>query len=73
MNQEKAETTFRLLFESINSVLFALSEDELGYVLSNLTLSLFRTCERDLSDESMDRLTEAIESDDDEEMERRVH
>lgn len=61
------------LIETINSTIAGLEANEAGTVLANLTIRLFRTCERDLSDESMERLTEAIESDDDEEMERRVH
>lgn len=63
------------LIETINSTLSGLEANEAGTVLANLTIRLFRTCERDLSEESMERLAEAIESDedDDAEMERSLH
>ena len=73
MNEGAVMDAVAAMADSINEKLAPLSESDRGTVLANLTIRLFRTCERDLTDESMERLMEAIESDDDEEMERRVH
>ncbi len=72
MNEDDVVNAVAAMADSISEKLASLSESDRGTALANLTLSLFRTCERDLTEESMERLMEAIESDEDDK-DRRVH
>ena len=47
-----------------NTEFDAMDDTDRGTLLANLTISLFRTCERDLTEESLDRLLDEIERDD---------
>ena len=40
-----------------------MDDTDRGTLLANLTISLFRTCERDLAEESLDLLMDEIERD----------
>ena len=46
-----------------NTEFDAMDDTDRGTLLANLTISLFRTCERDLTEESLDRLLDEIERD----------
>jgi len=53
------------LTDAINAELENLDDTARGTVLANLTISLFRTCARDLTEESFDLLVEELDKDDD--------
>ena len=71
MDKDKVDAALAQLSAGINAVLGELEGDERGTTLANLTISLFRACEAELSEDSMDRLVDAIDEDD--ETERVVH
>ncbi len=54
--------------DQISNELSTLSDDARGTVLANITLRLFRTCERDLTPESFDLLCETLEEEDEPEV-----
>jgi Ca2+-binding EF-hand superfamily protein len=53
------------LTDAINAEFDSLDDAARGTVLANLTISLFRTCARDLTEESFDLLVEELDKDDD--------
>ena len=54
--------------DAINAQLNALDGNDRGTVLANLTISLFRTCETELTDESFDLFVEELNKDEDSEV-----
>ena len=52
--------------EAVTGALNALDGNDRGTVLANLTISLFRACEEELTDESFDDLIAHLEDDDEE-------
>ena len=52
--------------EAVTGALNALDGNDRGTVLANLTISLFRACEEELTDESFDALIAHLEDDDEE-------
>ena len=64
MTDSQIKASIATLTDAINAELENLDDTARGTVLANLTISLFRTCERDLTEESLDRLLDEIERDD---------
>jgi len=56
------------LTDAINAELENLDDTARGTVLANLTISLFRTCETELTDESFDLFVEELNKDEDSEV-----
>ena len=61
-NDQIIQSSLDRLSEAINKELASIPSDALGDVLANLTLNLFRACESELTEESFERLCDAIES-----------
>lgn len=61
-NDQIIQSSLDRLSEAINKELASIPSDALGDVLANLTLNLFRACESQLTEESFERLCDAIES-----------
>ncbi len=71
IDKEAVTGALDAISDAINAQLNALDGNDRGTVLANLAISLFRACEAELSEDSMDRLVDAIDEDD--ETERVVH
>jgi len=71
IDKEAVTGALDAISDAINAQINALDGNDRGTVLANLTISLFRACEAELSEDSMDRLVDAIDEDD--ETERVVH
>ena len=63
MTDSQIKASLARLTDAINAEFDSLDDAARGTVLANLTISLFRTCERDLTEESLDRLLDEIERD----------
>lgn len=64
MNETKVQASINRIVAGINTEFDAMDDTDRGTVLANLTISLFRTCERDLTKESLELLMDEIERDD---------
>ena len=64
MNETKVQSSLlSRIVAGINTEFDAMDDTERGTLLANLTISLFRTCERDLTEESLELLMDEIERD----------
>ena len=63
MNEAKVQASLNRIVAGINTEFDAMDDTERGTLLANLTISLFRTCERDLTKESLELLMDEIERD----------
>ena len=63
MNETKVQASINRIVAGINTEFDAMDDTERGTLLANLTISLFRTCERDLTEESLELLMDEIERD----------
>ena len=68
MTDSQIKASIATLTDAINAELENLDDTARGAVLANLTISLFRTCERDLTDESFDLFVEELNKDEDSEV-----
>ena len=69
MNETKVQASINRIVAGINTEFDAMDDTDRGTLLANLTISLFRTCERELDDlagqmrrqvsESVDRILDA--------------
>lgn len=62
-NDQIIQSSLDRLSEAINKELASIPSDALGDVLANITINLFRACESELTEESFERLCDAIEND----------
>jgi len=63
MNETKVQASLNRIVAGINTEFDAMDDMDRGTLLANLTISLFRTCERDLTEESLELLLDEIERD----------
>ena len=63
MNETKIQASLSRIVADINTECGEMDDTERGTLLANLTISLFRTCERDLTEESLELLLDEIERD----------
>ena len=63
MNETKVQASLNRIVAGINTEFDAMDDTDRGTLLANLTISLFRTCERDLAEESLELLLDEIERD----------
>ena len=63
MNEAKVQASLNRIVAGINTEFDAMDDTDRGTLLANLTISLFRTCERDLTKESLELLMDEIERD----------
>lgn len=63
MNETKVQSSLSRIVAGINTELDSMDYTERGTLIANLTISLFRTCERDLTEESLELLLDEIERD----------
>jgi len=68
VTDSQIKASIATLTDAINAELENLDDTARGTVLANLTISLFRTCERDLTDESFDLFVEELNKDEDSEV-----
>lgn len=61
-NDQIIQSSLDRLSEAINKELASIPSDALGDVLANITINLFRACESELTEESFDRLCDALDS-----------
>ena len=66
IDKEAVTGALDAISDAINARLNALDGNDRGTVLANLTISLFRACEEELTDESFDELIACLEDDDEE-------
>ena len=66
IDKEAATGALDAISDAINAQLNALDVNDRGTVLANLTISLFRACEEELTDESFDALIAHLEDGDEE-------
>lgn len=64
MNEAKVQASLNRIVAGIDAEFDAMDDTDRGTLLANLTISLFRTCERDLTEESLELLMDEIERDD---------
>lgn len=67
IDKDAVTSTLDAITQAINTHLNAIDGDDRGTVLANLTISLFRACEEELTDESFDELVAHLDEDDGEE------
>ena len=65
IDKDAVTSTLDAIAQSINTHLNAVDGNDRGTVLANLTISLFRTCEKELTDESFDELVAQLDDEDD--------
>lgn len=63
INKEAVTGALDAISDAINAQINALDGNDRGTVLANLTISLFRACEEELTDESFDALIAHLEDD----------
>lgn len=63
MNEAKVQASLNRIVAGIDAEFDAMDDTDRGTLLANLTISLFRTCERDLTEESLELLMDEIERD----------
>ena len=63
MNETKVQASLSRIVAGINTEFDAMDDTDRGTVLANLTISLFRTCETELTEESLELLMDEIERD----------
>ena len=63
MTDSQIKASIATLTDAINAELENLDDTARGTVLANLTISLFRTCETELTDESFDLFVEELNKD----------
>lgn len=63
MNETKVQASINRIVAGINTEFDAMDDTDRGTLLANLTIRLFRTCERDLTEESLELLMDEIERD----------
>ena len=63
MNEAKVQASLNRIVAGIDAEFDAMDDTDRGTLLANLTISLFRTCERDLTEESLELLLDEIERD----------
>ena len=68
MTDSQVKASIATLTDAINAELENLDDTARGTVLANLTISLFRTCETELTDESFDLFVEELNKDEDSEV-----
>lgn len=68
MTDSQIKASIATLTDAINAELENLDDTARGTVLANLTISLFRTCETELTDESFDLFVEELNKDEDSEV-----
>lgn len=66
IDKEAVTGALDAISDAINAQIDALDGNDRGTVLANLTISLFRACEEELTDESFDALIAHLENDDEE-------
>ena len=66
IDKEAVTGALDAISDAINAQLNALDGNDRGTVLANLTISLFRACEEELTGESFDDLIAHLEDDDEE-------
>ena len=66
IDKEAVTGALDAISDAINAQINALYGNDRGTVLANLTISLFRACEEELTDESLDDLIAHLEDDDEE-------
>ena len=66
IDKEAVTGALDAISDAINSQLNAIDVNYHGTVLANLTISLFRACEEELTDESFDALIAHLEDGDEE-------
>ena len=64
MNETKVQASLSRIVAGISTECDAMDDTERGTLIANLTIRLFRTCERDLTKESLELLMDEIERDD---------
>jgi len=68
VTDSQIKASIATLTDAINAELENLDDTARGTVLANLTISLFRTCETELTDESFDLFVEELNKDEDSEV-----
>lgn len=63
MNETKVQASLSRIVAGINTEFDAMDDTDRGTLIANLTIRLFRTCERDLTEESRELLLDEIERD----------
>lgn len=63
MNETKVQASLSRIVAGINTECDAMDATERGTLIANLTIHIFRTCERDLTEESLELLLDEIERD----------
>ena len=63
IDKEAVTGALDAISDAINAQINALDGNDRGTVLANLTISLFRACEEELTDESLDDLIAHLEDD----------
>ena len=66
IDKEAVTGALDAISDAINAQINALNGNGRGTVLANLTISLFRACEEELTDESFDALIAHLDDDDEE-------
>ena len=66
IDKEAVTGALDAISDAINAQINALDVNDRGTVLENLTISLFRACEEELTDESFDALIAHLEDGDEE-------
>ena len=66
IDKEAVTGALDAISDAINAQINALDGNDRGTVLANLTISLFRACEEELTYESFDALIAHLEDDDEE-------
>lgn len=65
MNETKVQASLSRIVAGISTECDAMDDTDRGTLLANLTISLFRTCETELTDESFDLFVEELNKDED--------
>ena len=63
MNETKVQASLSRIVAGISTECDAMDDTERGTLIANLTIRLFRTCERDLTEESLELPLDEIERD----------
>ena len=66
IDKEAVTGALDAISDAINAQINALDGNDRGTVLANFTISLFRACEEELTDESFDALIAHLDDDDEE-------
>jgi hypothetical protein len=64
IDRDKVESAISAISDAINAGLQGLDGADRGTVIANVTIAMFRVCEEELTEESMEQMMDIIEDDD---------